>query len=131
VRADLLDPYDALLKINGDDQPIVVTLDVEHDQQHIELVVIEEVIRPRHFSRSKRKHIQLRNRTDMRNIILRRASIFCVFTQPGSKPEELNETGRDSTQPAPVLWLIMAAEKESANDRGRPNALPRRDRRRR
>jgi hypothetical protein len=31
VRADPLDPHDALLKINGDDQSIVVTLDVEHD----------------------------------------------------------------------------------------------------
>ena len=48
-------------------------------------IVIEEVIGPSLFSRSKRKRIQLRAQTEKYHSSSR--FDFCVFTQPGSKPE--------------------------------------------
>ena len=45
-------------------------------------IVIEEVFRPRLFSRSKRERIQLRERTEKYHSSSR--FDFCVFTQPGS-----------------------------------------------
>ena len=96
VRADLLDPHDALLKINGDDQPIVVTLDAEHDQQHIELVGVVGALRraPLGFDLSERRAVILCARIGRMSIMLSSkprnddcvdAVILCVGTNDRTK----------------------------------------------
>ena len=79
-------------------------------------ILIEEVIRPSLLSRSKRKRIQLRDRTEKYHSSSR--FDFCVFTQPGSLADirraraDVRSTpgsGRQSQAPARLTWANIGS----------------------